>query len=166
LRANGFAVPLVSGGGTGTHEIDADLGVLTELQAGSYAVMDDQYDACTLRADGAAPFRAALAVEARVISANFAGLATVDAGIKAFATEGAPPELREQGLAEARYVFRGDEHGHLVLAAGANGPAVGANVRLSVPHCDPTINLYDGLHVMEDGRLAAVWPVSARGKSA
>jgi len=166
LRQAGHKVPIVSGGGTGTHEIDAELGILTELQAGSYVVMDDQYNDCVLRAGGETPFRTALSVEARVISANAAGLATVDAGIKAFATEGAPPRVLEHPFEAATYVFRGDEHGHIVLPAGSNGLAVGAMVRLSIPHCDPTINLYDAFHVMEDGKLVDLWPVSARGKSA
>jgi 3-hydroxy-D-aspartate aldolase len=166
LRQAGHAVPIVSGGGTGTHAIDAELGILTELQAGSYVVMDDQYNDCVLRADGEMPFRTALSVEARVISANAAGLATVDAGIKAFATEGAPPRVLEHPYETSTYIFRGDEHGHIVLPAGSNGLAVGAMVRLSIPHCDPTINLYDAFHVMEEGQLVDLWPVSARGKSA
>ena len=49
-------------------------------------------------------------MEARVISANIAGLATVDAGLKAFATEGAPPLVLEHPYEAATYVFRGDEH--------------------------------------------------------
>jgi 3-hydroxy-D-aspartate aldolase len=166
LRNAGHKVPIVSGGGTGTHEIDAGLGVLTELQAGSYTVMDDQYDDCVLRANGDKPFRNALSVEARVVSANLAGLATVDAGLKAFATEGAPPRVLEHPYEAATFVFRGDEHGHIVLPAGSNGLTVGAMVRLSIPHCDPTINLYDAFHVMEDGQLVDLWPVSARGRSA
>jgi 3-hydroxy-D-aspartate aldolase len=164
LRVAGHAVPLVSGGGTGTHAIDAELGVLNELQAGSYVVMDDQYENCVLRANGEKPFRTALSVETRVVSANAAGLATVDAGIKAFATEGAPPCVLEHPYEAATYIFRGDEHGHIVLPPGSNGLAVGAMVRLSIPHCDPTINLYDVFHVMDEGQLVELWPVSARGK--
>ena len=54
LTEAGFAPGLVTGSGTGTHRIDLDLGVFTELQAGSYVFMDKQYLDCDLTGDGAA----------------------------------------------------------------------------------------------------------------
>ena len=75
-----FAAEIVSGSGTGTHHIDLDLGVFTELQAGSYVFMDKQYCDCDLTGDGAVPFEVALGVDARVVSANHSGLVTIDAG--------------------------------------------------------------------------------------
>jgi D-serine deaminase-like pyridoxal phosphate-dependent protein len=38
-------------------------------------------------------------------------------------------------------------------------------VRLAVPHCDPTVNLYDAFHVVSGDTLQEIWPVSARGRS-
>ena len=35
-----------------------------------------------------------------------------------------------------------------------------------VPHCDPTVNLYDRYHVVRGDTLEAIWPVDARGRSA
>ncbi|WP_204314133.1 hypothetical protein, partial [Klebsiella aerogenes] len=77
LAEAGLKPAIITGGGTGTHEIDANLGVFTELQVGSYIFMDDQYGVCGLRQDGSAPFETALLVEARVVSANTEGLATI-----------------------------------------------------------------------------------------
>src|SRR5690606_9855528 len=68
----GFAPDIVTGSGTGTHRIDLDLGVFTELQAGSYVFMDKQYLDCDLTGDGEPPFETALGVDARVVSANHA----------------------------------------------------------------------------------------------
>ena len=36
----------------------------------------------------------------------------------------------------------------------------------AVPHCDPTVNLYDCYHAVRGGRLEAIWPIEARGRSA
>jgi D-serine deaminase-like pyridoxal phosphate-dependent protein len=166
LKAVGLAPPIVTGGGTGTHAIDAELGVFTELQVGSYIFMDRQYGECALRADGPAPFETSLMVDARVISANYPMLVTIDAGLKAFATEaGAPPILA--GAAEgSQYRFMGDEHGAVVPPRGVAPPALGERVTLAAPHCDPTVNLYEAYHVVTGDDLVAIWPVTARGRSA
>ena len=166
MKDAGLPPPIVTGGGTGTHAIDADLGVFTELQVGSYIFMDRQYGVCALTADRPTPFETALMVDARVISANHPTLVTVDAGLKAFATEaGAPPILA--GAAEgSNYHFMGDEHGAIVPPRGAPPPRLGERVTLAAPHCDPTVNLYEAYHVVRGDTLEAIWPVSARGRSA
>src|SRR5204862_289386 len=67
LAAAGFAIPVETGAGTGTFAIDAELGVLTELQVGSYIFLDREYRDCEL----AGPrFEQALWVDAPVVSAN------------------------------------------------------------------------------------------------
>ncbi len=167
LTAAGLKAPLVTGGGTGSHRIDAELGVLTELQVGSYIFMDRQYCDCDLAGEeGAAPFETSLFVDARVISANHAFLSTVDAGFKAFATEaGAPPIVA--GAAEgSAYRFMGDEHGAVLPPQGAAPPKLGEVVTFAAPHCDPTVNLYDAYHAVRDGTLVDIWPIEARGRSA
>ena len=166
LTAAGFPPPLVTGGGTGSHVIDAELGVLTELQVGSYAFMDREYGDCDLDGSGAAPFETALTVDARVISAIAAGMATVDAGFKAFAVDAGPPPILSGAPAQSRYVFMGDEHGAVIAPSGKAAPSLGERVTLATPHCDPTVNLYDAYHVVRGGELVAIWPVTARGRSA
>jgi D-serine deaminase-like pyridoxal phosphate-dependent protein len=166
LKAAGLAPAIVTGGGTGTHAIDGELGVFTELQVGSYVFMDRQYGDCALRADDARPFETSLMVDARVISANHPMLVTVDAGLKAFATEaGAPPILAGAPEGSA-YHFMGDEHGAIVPPRGVAPPPLGERVTLAAPHCDPTVNLYEAYHVVRGDTLEAIWPVTARGRSA
>jgi D-serine deaminase-like pyridoxal phosphate-dependent protein len=171
LAAAGLAPPRVTGGGTGSHRIDAQLGVLTELQVGSYIFMDRQYADCDLAGpsvgDGAAaPFETALFIDARVISANHASHATVDAGFKAFATEAGPPPIVGGAADGSTYRFMGDEHGAVRAPDGSAPPALGQVVTFAAPHCDPTVNLYDAYHAVRDGTLVDIWPIEARGRSA
>jgi D-serine deaminase-like pyridoxal phosphate-dependent protein len=163
LARAGHAPEVVTGGGTGTHRIDAELGLLTELQAGSYVFMDKQYNDCDLDGGGGKPFETSLFVDAHVISANSASMATIDAGFKALSTDGGLPVVMDGAPAGAMFVFMGDEHGALI--APDHAFSIGDHVSLAVPHCDPTVNLYDAYHVVRDGALIDIWPVSARGRS-
>ncbi|WP_419814636.1 DSD1 family PLP-dependent enzyme [Glacieibacterium sp.] len=165
LTEAGGAPGIVTGGGTGTHQIDPGLGVFTELQAGSYVFMDSQYLACELTGDDAgSPLETSLMIDARVISANVPGIVTIDAGIKAFATDAASPIVLSGAPAGSTYTFMGDEHG-AVSWEGGRTPVLGEIVTLGTPHCDPTVNLYDTYHVVAGDTLRALWPVAARGRS-
>jgi D-serine deaminase-like pyridoxal phosphate-dependent protein len=166
LTAAHLTPRIVTGGGTGTHVIDAGLGVFTELQVGSYVFMDRQYNDCDLAGDGAAPFETALMVDARVISASHPFMATVDAGFKAFATEAGAPPILAGAAAGSAYHFMGDEHGCVIAPAGEAAPRLGENVTFAAPHCDPTVNLYDAYHAVRGDTVAAIWPIEARGRSA
>jgi D-serine deaminase-like pyridoxal phosphate-dependent protein len=165
LTQAGGAPDIVTGGGTGSHRIDVDLGLFTELQVGSYVFMDSQYLACDLTGDDAsAPFETALMVDSQVVSANTPGMVTIDAGIKAFSTDAEPPLVVAGAEEGARYAFMGDEHGALILGRGRT-MAIGDIVTLAAPHCDPTVNLYDTYHVVQGDTLRALWPVAGRGRS-
>jgi 3-hydroxy-D-aspartate aldolase len=164
LAAYGARPEIVTGAGTGTHRIDAAIGVLTEWQVGSYLFMDRQYRDCDLTGDGGVPFEYSLFVDARVVSCNTPGLATIDAGFKAFATDGGLPVIVDGAPEGATYRFMGDEHGAVIDPEGRHRWRNGDLVRLAVPHCDPTVNLYDSYHVFAGDTLEAIWPVSARGR--
>lgn len=159
LRSAGHRVETITGGGTGTVQSDLEVGLLTELQPGSYVFMDAQYrDALGDDADGA--FAASLFVSAQVISANAVPIVTVDAGLKAFATDGPPPRPAGARFAGSTYGFFGDEHGALTRPAG--GPVrLGERVELVAPHCDPTVDRYDAYHVVREDTLAAIIPIEA-----
>ena len=163
LAEAGASPLVVTGGGTGTHVIDAELGILTELQAGSYIFMDRQYLDCDTSGPGADPFATSLFIDASVISANADGMATVDAGFKAMATDGGLPAVHAGAPPDANFLFMGDEHG-AVRSANAEF-RLGDRIVLTAPHCDPTVNLYDNYHVVQGNTLVAIWPVSARGRS-
>jgi D-serine deaminase-like pyridoxal phosphate-dependent protein len=139
--------------------------VLTELQAGSYLFMDRQYNELESRDRGAPAFLTSLLVQTTVISCNTPGSATTDAGLKAFATDAGAPLVEEGAPKDARYAFFGDEYGRLSWTSGEE-IRLGSWLRIVPPHCDPTFNLYDVVHVVQDGRLVDIWRIDARGRSA
>ncbi len=153
----------MTGGGTGTFDIDPAGQVYTELQPGSYPFMDREYAEIPLGA-GPTPFETALFVQASVVSANREGFAVVNAGFKSFASEAGMPRVLSPNLAEAKYRFMGDEHGGIAHNPSGGTLKVGDAVEFLVPHCDPTINLYDRYHVMRGDTLVDIWPVDARGR--
>lgn len=165
LTDAGGAPDIVTGGGTGTHRIDATLNLFTELQVGSYVFMDSQYLACDLTGNASgSPFETALMIDTRVVSTNAAGMVTVDGGFKAFSTDADPPLVIEGAPAGSKFFFMGDEHGALIVPEG-RVPGLADVVTFAAPHCDPTVNLYDTYHVVQADTLRAIWPVAARGRS-
>ncbi|HEX3699996.1 MAG TPA: alanine racemase [Phenylobacterium sp.] len=163
IRAAGGTVEVLTGGGTGTFTADAAQGVLTEVQPGSYAFMDKQYrDALKADPDGA--FEQSLVIAASVISANHPQWVTLDAGLKAFATDGPVPAPVTPRFARCAYRYFGDEHGLLMRPEGP--PVVrGERVDLVVPHIDPTLDKYDVIHVVQGDVLVDILPIEARGAS-
>ena len=63
------------------------------------------------------------------------------------------------------YAWAGDEHGRLDLTRAGRDVRVGDRLELLVPHCDPTVNLYDHLYAVRGERVEDVWPIAARGMS-
>jgi 3-hydroxy-D-aspartate aldolase len=165
LSGAGYPPEIVTGSGTGTHRIDLELGVFTELQAGSYTLMDKQYLDCDLVGDGSTPFPPSLAVDARVVSANHAPLVTIDAGFKSLSTDGGAAQVVSGAPSDAVFAFMGDEHAALVSPGIGEALSPGDLVSLTVPHCDPTVNLYDHYHVVRDHTLVDIWPVDGRGRA-
>lgn len=157
LDRHGHDTTIRTGGGTGTLAEDIDLGVLTEVQPGSYAVMDRQYDA--VRGSWIQGLRQALFISATVTRTANPDWVTVDAGLKAFATDADVPTSTV-----GPYTWFGDEQG-LLVADSADRPALGTHVELIPPHCDPTIDRYDLIHVVDGDTLVDLWPVHARGRS-
>ena len=165
IEEGGLPCPMVSAGSTGSYRFDAELAGLTELQPGSFIFMDVDY----ARIGGAGgaeaytDFRTALTVVTTVISV-LGDEAIVDGGYKAFATDRpfGPEPIDEPGLT---YTWAGDEHGRLDLRHAARRLVVGDRVAFRVPHCDPTVNLYDEIHALRGEDVEDVWRIAARGKS-
>jgi D-serine deaminase-like pyridoxal phosphate-dependent protein len=150
MLRRGLSTEIVTGGSTGAWQIDTDVPDLTELQAGSYVLMDLAY----LR-EGL-DFEHALTVLATVVSANHSGFVTVDAGFKAFATDrGYGPQAVD--LAGSTYRWGGDEFGYIDRTGGL--PGLGSRIEFIPPHCDPTTNLYDRIYACRGEQLEAVWPL-------
>jgi len=164
LRAEGLAPEVVTGGGTGTFDIDPAGKVYTELQPGSYPFMDREYLEIEMTSGRPSPFAAALFVQASVVSANRPGFAVVNAGYKSFATEGTVALVASPRLTDAAYKLMGDEHGGITYDPKGAALKLGDVVEFVAPHCDPTINLYDRYHCVRGDTLVDIWPVDARGR--
>ncbi len=151
FAAHGLHTDIVSGGSTGTWNVDLAVPDVTELQAGSYPLMDLAY-----RKIGV-DFSNAMAVMATVISANHADFVTLDAGFKAFSTD-RPFGPEVTGVPNAGYRWGGDEFGYV----DGSPLKLGSRVELIPPHCDPTVNLYDRIHACRGRHVEAIWPVMGR----
>lgn len=169
LAAAALAPEIISGGGTGSHLLDAQRGLFTEVQPGSYVFMDEGYNSVDIAGRGDPVFGPALRIAVTVIGHSSAGFAITDGGSKSFAWDGPAPRvfLREQagdqpvGLIE----WCGDEFGRILPAEGCGTLPIGTVVECTVPHCDPTINMHDILHVAAGDTLVAQWPVEGRGRA-
>jgi D-serine deaminase-like pyridoxal phosphate-dependent protein len=164
LKSEGLAAEIVTGGGTGTFDIDPTGSVYTEVQPGSYPFMDREYIEIDMTPSRASPFKAALFVQATVVSANREGFAVVNAGYKSFATEGGVATVASPRLTRAKYRLMGDEHGGVDYDPKGGSLRLGDTVEFLPPHCDPTINLYDRYHCVRGDTLVDIWPVDARGR--
>jgi len=162
LESAGHVVTLRTGGGTGTCAIDVEVGVFNELQPGSYVFMDREYrDA--LGPDPEGRFEQSLTIATTVISTNQRGFVTVDAGLKAMATDaGSPLVVGHEG--SVSYEFFGDEHG-LVTNAPSGAFARSERLELVPPHCDPTVDRYDILWLVRGDEVVGVADIDARGCS-
>jgi D-serine deaminase-like pyridoxal phosphate-dependent protein len=149
----GLEARTLTGGSTGTWDIDTSIPEMTEIQAGSYALMDVAY-----RRIGGADFAPAMTVLATVISGNHSHRVSVDAGFKAFATD-RPFGPEPVGLSGARWEWAGDEHGVLHLENASRAVHLGDRIEFLAPHCDPTVNLYDRIYARRGEHIEAVWPV-------
>lgn len=172
LNAAGLAPAQVTGGGTGTYSLDLAGGVFTEIQAGSYALMDVEYAACGAP-DGDWPFQPALFLASTVVSTRHAALVTCDAGLKALYTDGPAARVVAGAAPGSRWRSMGDEHGAIVHPDFPDAPrdgsglsVEGALVWLQPGHVDPTVALHDAFFVADEDGTLERWPIDARRTTA
>lgn len=165
LEKAGIEAPLLSGGSTGTYNIDSQIDGITELQPGSFIFMDvDYWRIGGQSGEKYTDFESSLTVLATVVSRPEPKKAIADAGLKAFSTDKPfPPESKDvKGL---KYAFAGDEHGRLDFSEAERELTVGDRLEFVIPHCDPTVNLYDRLYAVRGDKVEKVWKIAARGMS-
>jgi D-serine deaminase-like pyridoxal phosphate-dependent protein len=138
---------VVSAGGTGTHDLHAVTGV-TEIQAGSYALMDSHYGTLGL------PFEQGLHVLGTVISVC-ADWAVADVGLKALGMDHGNPSIVDGDV-----WFCSDEH---VTFAPASPVAVGDRVHVIPAHVDPTMAMHEAAWITSGGEVIDRWPIDLRG---
>ena len=156
VEASGLEVQIVSGGGTGTYPILAGIPGITEIQAGTYVVMDVDYR------DLGADLGCALSLLSTVISRPSPGVAITDAGLKEMTNDHGTPEL--QGVPGGKLAKLSEEHATLELSDPSVRLQPGDRVEFIPSHACTTMNLHDRVYGMRKGRVEVVWPIAGRGK--
>ena len=157
MRAAGLPCDIVSAGGTGTFDISGRVAGVTEIQAGSYVLMDTDYG------EVGVPFEQAFFVLGTIVSRPAADRCVADGGHKSTTKDHSLP--RVHGVEGAAVSSLNDEHA--TIAIPPDSPIrIGDRVRLIPSHTDPTMNLHDVIYAVEGERVVDVWPIAARGYGA
>lgn len=154
VEKSGIPVEIVSAAGTGTFDIAAELPGITEIQAGSYIFMDGTYQKVGL------PFQQSLTVLTSVLSCPEKGLAILDVGMKSISAERAYPTARVAGKLTIESLS--EEHAITRWTDLAQGLKPGDKLKLIPSHCCTTVNLYAEMYVVRDGKIVAIWPITAK----
>ncbi|ALA23935.1 metal-activated pyridoxal enzyme [Piscirickettsia salmonis] len=166
FKAANLPCTILTGTGTGTYDIDSQVSLVSEMQPGSYTVMDQEYANIQgqnlHRFDQFAP---AMTLLTTVISANHDHHVTVDAGLKSLYIDQTPPRIISHPHLHYDWGGFGDEHGKVTSDGNGPLPKVGDVLELIVPHCDPTINLFDQFYITQANLITEIWPIDLRGKS-
>jgi D-serine deaminase-like pyridoxal phosphate-dependent protein len=151
-------IGVVSAGGTGTWDITSRCQGVTELQAGTYAVMDRLF-----REEAGADFDYACTVLATVISRPTEDRAVIDAGRKSIHPSFGMPLVLDPPGAEVTALS--SEHGILRLDGESRRLRPGDRIRMVPYYIEGTINLYGQAEVVSGRQRVDRWEVSGRGRS-
>ena len=152
IESAGIPVEIVSTGGTGTYAISGQYPGITEIQAGSYLLMD------TLYANRGAQFQPALTVLATVISKSSPERVVIDCGVKAISSERGLPAVKDMPSAQLTALHA--EHGLLDIDAKSTaGLEVGQRLLLTVHYNDATINLHNVVYGVRKSQIEKVFRI-------
>jgi D-serine deaminase-like pyridoxal phosphate-dependent protein len=140
---------VISGGGTGSYDLHETTGV-TEVQAGSYSLMDSQYAQLNL------PFEQAMWILGTVISRT-KQWSVINVGLKSMSMDHGNPSIPEHSV-----WFCSDEH---ITIAASDGPqlALGTPVRVTPAHIDPTIAMHEAAWIVRGDTIIDRWEIDLRG---
>jgi D-serine deaminase-like pyridoxal phosphate-dependent protein len=154
LEDAGLPAEIISCGGTGDFAVAGAFPGITEIQAGSYLLMDTWY------APAAPQFELTLSVLATVLSKTEGHRLVVDAGVKALSGERGLPSVK--GQAGMRVKALHAEHALIEIPEGAVPVAVGDTLELWVQYHDGTINLHDRMFGVRNGCVEEVFTIERR----
>jgi 3-hydroxy-D-aspartate aldolase len=173
IRKAGLDVEIVSAGSTGTSEVTGTYPGITEIEPGSFVfgvgVAGTGYG---WRAVNDVFYKPSLTVLTQVIGANFRDRVVTDAGLKVMSggfagiqptvlvkVDGEPIDFESVALSE--------EHGTIYFKDGSETRKKmrwGQKIEFVPNHCCTCVNQHDHMVVVKGGRVAAVWPITTRGK--
>lgn len=158
-KKSGLPVNIVSGGSTGTYNIDHANG-LTELEAGSYVFMDTAYFAIGGKTDEQvySDFKGSLTVLTTIDSKCHAKQATIDYGNKAMLR----PTDKVKGMPWIQVSSQGAEYGLLSWNDGDRDLKIGDRVEIYCSNLDTSTNCYDRYYVAKGDQIVDVWAIMGR----
>jgi D-serine deaminase-like pyridoxal phosphate-dependent protein len=162
-KKSGLPVNFVSGGSTGTYNMDKENG-LTELEAGSYVFMDTAYFAIGGKTNDTAydDFKGALTILTTVDSKRHPGQVTIDYGNKAMNR----PTDQVKGMPWLQVGSQGAEYGILKWTEAGRDIKLGDRVEIYCTTLDMSTAVYDRYYVARGERIVDVWPIMGRGGAA
>jgi len=156
IRAAGIPSEVVSYGGTGTYDISGRVDGVTEIQAGSYALMDTDY------ASVGVPFEQAFFVLGTIVSRPSPERCVADCGHKSMTKDHGHPSVKD--VDGATVTALNDEHAVIAVPASCT-LSIGDRVRMIPSHTDPTVNLHDTFYAVQGEQVIDIWPIAGRGYS-
>jgi 3-hydroxy-D-aspartate aldolase len=173
IREAGIPVEIVSAGSTDTYEVTGTFPGITEIEPGSFVFgVGAEGSGYGWASNNNVYFKSSLTVLTTIISDNFKDRIVTDAGLKALSggdshavptvlasADGEPIKFERVGLSE--------EHCTLTFKEGSPERARlrwGQKIQLTPSHCCTCVNQHDEMLAVKNGRVAAVWPITARGK--
>lgn len=160
IRRAGMPVDIVSAGGTGTYDMTGTYPGVTEVQAGSYVLMDATYRKVEGLGD---VFGCALTVAATVISRPKPDRIVVDVGLKTATRDFGLPEVKD--IEGVKVLYLSEEHGKIEVSDERVDLKPGDRIELIPNHCCTTVNLHDRFYGIRRGNVEEVWEIAARGRS-
>ncbi len=152
IESAGIPVSIISTGGTGTYSVCGNYPGVTEVQAGSYLLMD------TIYLNRGASFQRSLTVLTTVISTRGPGHAVVDCGVKAMSGERGLPVVKNIPGVQVKAMHA--EHGLIEIEANSAARLeVGQQIELWVHYSDATINLHSSLYGVRHGKIEEVFQI-------
>ncbi len=159
IKKQGLPCEIVSGGGTGTYNFTGVFPGVTEVQVGSYPLMDLKYDKLHLGFEKCATILSTVWSKAPALP----GWTIIDAGMKTVTNEFGLPELIN--VPNTRLAMLSEEHGHLFTEGDDPGLNIGDKVELYPSHICTTINLHEQMYLVSGDEVVDVWKIAGRGKS-
>jgi D-serine deaminase-like pyridoxal phosphate-dependent protein len=154
IEAAGIPVEMVSAGGTATYDSTGLYSGVTEIQPGSYVLMETPY------INEGLPFKPALTILATVISKSTDKL-VLNVGRKGITRDQGMPELKDFPNS---VINLHEEHCLVDMDEDVKSLDIGDKIQLLPSHCCTTVNLHEFYHCVRNGRVEAIWDIHARGK--
>ncbi|UCH02120.1 MAG: alanine racemase [Candidatus Bathyarchaeota archaeon] len=169
IRNVGIEVEIVSAGSTGTYEVTGTYPGITEIEPGSFVFgVGSEGTGYGFKTVNSVYFKSSLSVLTQIIGCNFSDRVITDAGLKVMSSGfGAPLVRVHDEIMSCEGVALSEEHGTIRFQEGSEERKRlkwGQKIEFIPSHCCTCINQHDNIFVIKDKRLAAVWPITARGK--